>query len=46
MISCIADDPRKRPPISAIVIIVKKLYEIMLNVTRDLMDEESDDSFY
>ena len=46
MIKCIDDDPRKRPPISAIVIIVKKLYEIMLNVTRDLMDEESDDSFY
>ena len=45
MISCIDDDPNKRPPISAILIIVKNLYEILLQVAIDL-DDKSNDSFY
>ena len=39
MIGCIDDDPEKRPPISAILIIVKKLYEILLEVTIDMTDK-------
>ena len=45
MISCIDDDPEKRPSISVIVTIVKKLYEILLDAVED-MNNESNNSLY
>ena len=45
MISCIDDDPEKRPSISVIVTIVKKLYEILLEAADDL-NNESNNSLY
>ena len=40
MIKCIDDDPKKRPDILSLFLAVKKLYEILLNVsTEDIYDE-------
>jgi len=46
MIKCISDDPEDRPDIFQIYSVVEKLYEISINVAVDLMDNQSNESYY
>ena len=46
MIKCISDDPEDRPDISQIYSVVEKLYGISINVAVDLMDNQSNKSYY
>ena len=41
MILCISDDPKRRPDIKTIYLVVRKLYIIMLKVTKDEVIDES-----
>ena len=42
MIKCIDDDPKKRPDILSLFLIVRKLYQILLEVTEDKVYDESE----
>ena len=42
MILCINDDPKKRPDILTIYLVVRKLYLILLKVTKEKVVDESD----
>ena len=42
MIKCIDDDPDKRPDILPLFLIVKKLYNILLKVTKEDVYDESE----
>ena len=42
MIKCIDDDPKKRPDILSLFLIVRKLYQILLEVTKDKVYDESE----
>ena len=42
MILCINDDPRKRPDILELYLSVRKLYSILLNVTKEEVYDESE----
>ena len=41
MILCISDNPKRRPNIKTIYLVVRKLYIIMLKVTKDEVIDES-----
>ena len=45
-INCISDDSEERPNISQIYSVVEILYEVPINVAVDLMDDQSNESYY
>ena len=45
MVNCISEDPKDRPPLSEICLIVKTLYAILFKVTKDIIEDESSYSY-